>query len=64
MYSTLRTFRINRIIAARTKFSIEWSHYGPDGVFDVETHGRLMVPRYPVLRAKFCCVIYIVASYK
>ena len=57
MYSILRTFRINRIFAARTKFWIEWSHYGPDSVFDSEKHGCSTVPLHSILRA--LCLVYV-----
>ena len=54
MYSILRTFCINRIFAARTKFLVEWSHYGPDGVVDGEKHAHSTVPRHPVLQGPYC----------
>ena len=57
MYSILHTFRINGILVAyRTKFSIKWSHYEMDGVFDGEKQGHSTVPLHSVLRGQFCCV--------
>ena len=64
MYSILRTFHINRIFAARTMFSIEWSHYGLDGVCDGEKHERSTVQRHSVLQAQFAVKVECGGSFE